>query len=153
MVKSLQLEDGDMHGAVRILCSNEEYTPPDASSYAILQSRHPPSPPDRRKITSTTSPLLFVQLSNIRFAVRSFAPGSSGGHDGLRPQHIRDMLDTSAPGTLDQALLDFTNFTLSGGMPVEVRPVFFGEMLHALAKAVVCVRPIAIGMMLRRLVS
>jgi len=67
---SIKLEDGDVHGALRILCLNEEYTPPDASSYVIFQSKHPPSPRDRRKITITTSPPLFVQLSDIRLAVR-----------------------------------------------------------------------------------
>jgi len=71
---SIKLEDGDVHGAVRILCSNEKYTPPDASSYAILQSKHPPSPLDRRKILGAVSSPLIVQLSNIHMAVRSFAP-------------------------------------------------------------------------------
>ena len=33
-----------------------------------------------------------VDEAEVRRAVLSFPPGSAGGPDGLRPQHIRDML-------------------------------------------------------------
>jgi len=43
------------------------------------------------------------------------------------------MFQVSGP-MLGTALLDFTNMVLSGGVPKEVRHVFFGANLHALPK-------------------
>jgi len=47
-----------------------------------------------------------------------------GGVDGLRPQHLSDMIDRSSPGSLGKTLVEFTNMVLAGGVPEEVRPVF-----------------------------
>jgi len=63
------------------------------------------------------------------------------------------MLDATSPGSLDVVLQDFCNLTLAGGIPAAVRPAFFGGVLHALAKPDGGVRPIAVGLTLRRLVA
>jgi len=73
--------------------------------------------------------------------------------DGLRPQHIRDMLDILSAESLLSVVTDFVNLTLSGGLPLAVGPAFFGGRLHALAKKDGGLRPIAVGMSLRRLVA
>ena len=71
--------------------------------------------------------------------VLSFPAGSSsGGPDGLRPQHIRDSIMCREAGTdLLGALTAFVNLVLSGRCPEEVTPVFFGGRLLALNKKTV----------------
>jgi len=86
--------------------------------------------------------------------VLSFPAGSAGGPDGLRPQHIRDMLlCREAESGFITALTAFVNMTLSSRCPSEVAPVFFGGHLLALNKISGGIRPIAIGFTLRRLTS
>ena len=85
-------------------------------------------------------------------AIKSFIPGSAGGPDGLRPQHLADMVGPQG-GTLLDALTELMSLVLSGGVPDEVRPFFFGASLFAFAKKDGGVRPIAVGLTLRRLAS
>ena len=89
--------------------------------------------------------------------IASFPAGSSAGPDGLRPQHLKDML---AEGPSDAslsplliALTSFCNLVLEGKTPVSVHPIFFGARLTALKKSDGGVRPIASGCTLRRLVA
>ena len=62
-------------------------------------------------------------------AIRSFAPGSAGGREGLRPQHLKDMTGERLGGELIEALTEFVNLALRGGVPEVVRPAFFGAQL------------------------
>ena len=65
--------------------------------------------------------------NEIRRAALSFPAGSAGGPDGVRPQHIRDMLMCREAGAdFLSALTDFTNLVLAGRCPEAVAPVFFG---------------------------
>ena len=84
-------------------------------------------------------------------AIKSFPPGSSGGPDGLRPQHLKDLTEKQVGGTLLASLTNLTNFILAGKTPEWVRPYFFGASLLAFAKKDGGVRPIAVGVTLRRL--
>jgi len=84
----------------------------------------------------------------------SFPAGSAGGPDGLRPQHIRDMLLCREGGSeLLSALTVFVNMVLAGSCPKNVAPVFFGGRLLALNKKSGDIRPIVVGFSLRRVVS
>jgi len=77
-----------------------------------------------------------------------------GGPDGLRPQHLRDVLLCKEAGPeLITALTGFINLVLAGRCPAGVAPVFFGGRLLAFIKKSGGVRPIAIGFSLRRLGS
>ena len=92
----------------------------------------------------------------ISAAVKSFPNGSAGGVDGLRPQHLKDMLSPSCGLSctlLLSELTRFSNICLEGRIPVIVRPVFAGASLCALAKKDGTVRPIAVGCTLRRLIA
>jgi len=91
-------------------------------------------------------------VSDIVSALRSFKPGSAAGPDGLRQQHIQDIMQES--GTLlISSLVNFVNHVLSRGVPEPVRNVFFGANLHALRKKSGGLRPIAVCLTLRRLTS
>jgi len=59
----------------------------------------------------------------------------------------------SSPEGLTAALADFLSMVLSGGVPIPIRAVFFGAKLHALKKKHGGLRPIAVGLTLRRLAS
>ena len=91
----------------------------------------------------------------------SFPVGSSGGPDGLRPQHLKDILKSPTGSALPSnsissflsALTSFVSLVVNGGVPEVVRPLFFGARLTALSKKSGGVRPIAVGCTLRRLVA
>ena len=54
----------------------------------------------------------------VRKAVLTFPAGSAGGPDGLRPQHIRDLLMCREAGPeFLSALTAFVNLVLAGGCP------------------------------------
>jgi len=68
---------------------------------------------------------VLVDEATIRQMVLSFPAGSSGGPDGLRSQHIRDLIMCREAGAdLLGALTAFVNLVLSGRCPEEVTPVF-----------------------------
>ena len=60
---------------------------------------------------------------------RTFPNDSAGRPDGLRPQHLKDLLsgksDEDSPLV---AITDLVNIILAGGVPREVRPVIFGAV-------------------------
>ena len=89
-------------------------------------------------------------------AIRSFPSTSAAGPDGLRPQHLKDMIGYAAGEgghLLLKALTEFINFTLEGKVAPLARHFFFGASLTALTKTDGGVRPIAVGCTLRRLAA
>ena len=89
-------------------------------------------------------------------AIKLFVPGSAGGPDGLRPQHLKDLTSASAGDAghrLLRQLTEFANLCLTGRVPAVVQPVFCGASLCALNQKDGCIRPIAVGSSLRRLVA
>ena len=85
-------------------------------------------------------------------AIRSFPNGSTGGPDGLRPQHLKDMTGPSSGSALAQCS-DIFHQPDHSRTPETVRPLFFGANLVALEKKVGGVRLIAVGCTLRRLAA
>jgi len=97
---------------------------------------------------------LSVTESEVRQAVLSFPAGSSSGPDGMRPQHLKDMMLCRESSTdFLAALTGFTNAVLAGLCPKEVTPFFFGERLLATNKKSGGIRPIAVGVTLRCMAS
>ena len=78
--------------------------------------------------------------------VRSCPSGSTGGNDGLRPQHLVDLLNCKESGLdLVSRLTDFVNLTLEGKCPDHIRRILFGGKLIVLRKKDGGIRPTAIG--------
>jgi len=105
-------------------------------------------------VPSPISPPLRVTPAAVRAAVSSFPNGSAGGPDGLRPQHLKDLLVNST--NKDPLLSDITNLCnlfLSGNIPNNVCPTIFGANLLAISKKGGGVRPIAVGYVWRRLTA
>ena len=152
---SEKLEDGDIKGAIRILCSVDSVADFDKETHNKLVDLHPPVPTDRRELPlpDTGAPLC-VDQNIVRAAISSFNNGSSVGPDGLRSQHLKDMLSTSGAGdSLLESVTDFINLMLAGRVPERVRPILFGGRLTALKKKDGGLRPIAIGYTWRRLAA
>jgi len=149
-----KLEDGNIKAAVRILNSDENPSTPSEQTWTKLKDKHPAA---SKPLDGLPCPTQFASISvselDVRRAALSFPTGSAGGPDGLRPQHIRDLLLSSVSGPeLLSALTAFVNLVLAGGCPARVAPIFFGRRLLALDKDG-GVRLIATGFTLRRLVS
>ena len=76
------------------------------------------------------------------------------GADGVRPQHILEMVNCRETGPeLHPALAGFVNCLLQGEIHPQVSPVLFGGNLIALEKKSGSVHPIAVGYMLRRIAA
>jgi hypothetical protein len=156
---SSKLEDGDVRGAIRLAASDDVIAPFDDITATVLRDKHPPRATDIEPTTSPplcTDQCLLLQDSDVAAAIRSFAPGSAGGPDGLRPQHLKDLTSASAGDAglrLLSAVTEFSNLCLRGRVPVEIQPVFCGASLLALKKKDGGLRPIAVGNTLRRLVA
>ena len=158
---SAKLEEGDFKGAVRLASSDDTLAPINESTFTALQEKHPLPHPDSviPSIQAENEPphaLSTVTEEEIIHAIRSFPNFSAGGPDGLRPQHLKDMVESLADDgcqVLLSALASFTQLVLEGKTPPSIRPFFFGANLTALQKNDGGIRPIAVGCTLRRLVA
>ena len=95
-----------------------------------------------------------VTAADVKAAIMTFPNGSAGGPDGLRPQHLKDMITSGGIGTDAsqlQTITDLINAMLAGRTPEAVEPVLFGGALTALLKKDGGVRPIAVGYVWRRI--
>lgn len=149
-----RLEDGDVKGAVRLLCSDDKLAVVDATTLDELSHLHPSAPADRRPAPTCSSPPLQVCPLATKSAIQSFPNGSAGGPDGLRPQHLKDLL-LGAPD--DHPLLisitELVNLQLRGETPSSVRNSLFGAKLLGVWKKTGGLRPIAVGYVWRRLTA
>ena len=154
---SAKLEERDFKGAVRLVCSEDTFAETSDATYAALREKHP-APPLDSSISPPPTQVggLNVSEPEIVKAILSFPCGSAGGPDGLRLQHLKDMIGPrgdGAAGNLVSSLAAFAALVLSGEVPVSIRPFFFGANITALQKKDGGIRPIAVGCTLRRLVA
>jgi hypothetical protein len=150
-----KLEDGDVKGAVRLLCSDDKLAVVNATTLEELKLLHPSAPLDRRSASACDLiPPLQVSPLAIKKAILSFPNGSAGGPDGLRPQLLKDLL-LGAPDDhpLLIAITELTNLQLRGHTPSSVRSTLFGAKLLAIRKKTGGIRPIAVGYVWRRLTA
>jgi hypothetical protein len=125
-----KLEEGDFRGAVRIASSDESFAPINDDTLRRLEAKHPQTHPD------CSIPASHPSLSNIQVTsadiisgIQSFPAGSAGGPDGLRPQHLKDLISCRSgvgAGILVESLTRFINLILSGEVLQVVRLYFFG---------------------------
>ncbi len=118
---------------------------------------HPPasdSPLDQASEVIAEVDSIQVSAEEVQKAISSFPCGSAGGPDGIRPQHLVELLKCPVAGPqLLISITSFVNCLLRGNCPVSVRPILFGATLIALNKKTGGVRPIAIGYVWRRIAA
>ena len=131
--------------------------PPTAEVYDMLKAKHPPDKvnaiyppaPSADDPTATT-----VTMEEVLRAITSFPNGSAAGLDGLRPQHLKDMVGHSAGEAAPRllgCLARLLTVMLQGGVTADICPILYGAALTALRKKDGGIRPIAVGNVLRRL--
>ena len=149
-----KINDGNIKSALRLLLSDDKLAENNDDTYTKLQERHPVAAKDRRP-PPAPSPLdicLQVSEQEVKHAVKSFPLGSAGGPDGLRPQHITDLVSCRDNGpSLLTIITAFVNMLLKGQCATDVIPFLFGANLTALTKKSGGIRPIAVGYYWRRL--
>jgi len=77
---SEKIWEGDVRGAIKVLCSNDSFVAPDGPMLAAMQLLHPPRPADWRSppTTSMMAPMLATPAA-VEVAILSF----QGGHLGV----------------------------------------------------------------------
>jgi hypothetical protein len=150
-----KVEDGNLRAAIRILCSEEKPATDIEATFVKLQDRHPAPPADRRPAPDPNGySAIQVTEKEVMHVIRTFPPGSSAGPDGIRPQHILDLVTCQENGsTLLASITGLVNSLLDGKCHPDVAPILFGGQLMALEKKTGGIRPIAIGYTLRRIAA
>ena len=151
-----RIRDGDVSGAVRVRSSDESVAAPSVEVLEALRAKHPSAfgdivlPPVPDQFTPATD----VTAAEIISAITSFPNGSAGGVDGLKPQHLKDLITDSAGMVKDrlcEELAKLVTLMLNGKVLEEICPILYGASLTALKKKDGGLRPIAVGCTLRRL--
>ena len=146
---SLKLGEGDFRGAIRLACSDDSMAEVNEDTLSSLQAKHssphpasnPPTPP----LSQHTAALIYVTPEMVVYAIHSFPTGSSGGPDGLFPQHLILNSPSGVTAPFLSSLSAFILHVLNSSTPIPLRPLFFGARLVALTKKDGGVRPIAVG--------
>ncbi|ESN94391.1 hypothetical protein HELRODRAFT_164223 [Helobdella robusta] len=117
---------GNLSSAVRLVCSPEGLAESSPATFDKLCSIHPKISVDRRVFPALTLTAGCVSPAEMLRAVKSFKNGSSGGLDGLRLQHLKDVFSGSLPidDTLN-SLTQFINLILSGACPLSLSELKF----------------------------
>ena len=129
--------------------------PPSASTRDELLLKHPQSSSPSLPPSPLPDPFLISQ-GIVRSAIKSFPPGTSPGPSGLRASHLKESIWGPSPARSACALSSISSLVsllCSGSAPPEVTPHLCGATLLAPRKKDGGVRPIAVGEVLRRLVS
>ena len=92
--------EGNFKGAVRLTCSEDTIASMSDSTLTALQQKHPQPHPDAiiPPPPVDLSHTISVVEGKVARAILSFPNGSAGGPDGLKPQHLKDMIGASALG-------------------------------------------------------
>ena len=145
--------EGDIRGAIRVLCSNETIAEPTLETKSKLKSKHP----DDVEVTETfplKAELKITQIEDVNEGIKHFPLSSSGGIDGLRPRHLKDLISFTcgeSASHLLKAIASLTDLIKAGKISQEIHSIFYGASLIAFDKKKIDVRPIAVGLVWRRL--
>ncbi|KAL8127113.1 hypothetical protein AgCh_014143 [Apium graveolens] len=150
-----KLADGHFTAAIKVLTSSG-VTPDTPDTLAELESKHPfvPSLVLISSVIGVDS--LHVHKDLVLDRIRSFPKGTSCGRDGLRAQHLLDVLGGPASAVVDDLLGSITgvvNLFLSGKCPAWLGEFIASALLTPLVNPGGGIRPIDVGTVWRRLVS
>ena len=148
------VQDGQFSRGIQAL-SSDGIDQSSASAFKSMQDKHPHADPPTLP-TEEAPPSLSFDVKRVRNAVLSFKAGTAPGPSGLRAEHLKLALLAPTPARgegLASALTKFVNVMASGKLPAGFAPFFCSANLFAARKKDGGHRPIAVGEVLRRLVS
>lgn len=154
LIKIAQIGEGDISGAVRVLSSLEGIADNTEETILQLKQKHPTQISTIEEEIIINQEQFDTSKEQVANAIRHFPISSSGGVDGLRPRHLKDLISFSsrdASAKLTSAIAALVNIIRSGKICSKLLPIFYGASLIALAKLNGDIRPIAIGLVWRRL--
>ena len=128
--------EGDIRGAIRVLCSNETIAEPTLETKSKLKSKHP----DDVEVTETfplKAELKITQIEDVSEGIKHFPLSSSGGIDGLRPRHLKDLISFTcgeSASHLLKAIASLTDLIKAGKISQEMHSIFYGASLIAFDK-------------------
>ena len=97
----------------------------------------------RRSANPMEKTALQVSKVAVLKVVRSFSARSAGGPDGIRPQHLLEVVQSQEMGThLLASLTVFVNSLLDGRCYKEIMQILFGGCFLAMDKKAVGIRPL-----------
>ena len=147
-------EEGQYKKALQALLS-EGIAGASAEVIDQMLSKHPQvAPPSLPQGPPSPPPHIASEI--ILKAIRSFPAGSAPGPSHFRAAHLKEAVLCPSPGQAAQVMHSLTglvNLLCSGHAPPEVVPHLCGATLIACKKRGGGLRPIAVGEVLRRLVS
>ena len=118
-----------------------------------MQSKHPQAPAPSLPPGPAPPPASLPEFT-IRKSVMSFPNGSAPGPSGRRPSHLREAVQCPSPDYANRLFLTrFVNLLTTGKAPHTINQRLCGATLLAIHKKNGGLRPIAVGEVLRRLVS
>lgn len=134
-----KLADFDIKGAVNIISSNDTVAPKNEETYQQLLNKHPSPTQELSFPSAPVNSTNAIQVDSVKVqnGIQSFLAGSSGGIDGLRPQHMKDLISYSSGEAGQKCLTSITelcNLLLRGELNQETCPFFYGANLSALMK-------------------
>ena len=148
------VQDGQFSKAIAALTSSG-LAEPSADIVEELLAKHPQAPPPRLP-SDPVPPATSVSELEVLRSSKSFPAGSAPGPSGLRPSHLKEAITCPSPDLAGQLLSRLTrlvNFLAAGQAPSSITPHLCGATLLASRKKNGGHRPIAVGEVLRRLVS
>lgn len=153
-----KISDFDIKGAVRLISSDDTFAPYNEDTLNSLRAKHPPP---SRILSMPTPPSpsddhFQVTSDQVKRAISRLHSGSASGPDGSRPQFFKDLISISAGSAATEvlsAITDLCNFMLRGEVNSIACKFLYGASLCALTKKQGGIRPIAVGLSIRRLVS
>ena len=146
-------EDGQYKKALQSLTSMG-LAPPSPEVFNEMLAKHPQSDPPR--ISDMPPPAVYISPEDVINALKLFPTGSAPGPSGLRANHLKEAVFCSSPHHSHlalQSLTSFVNLLCAGKAPQVIIPHFCVASLLPCMKKDGGLRPIAVGEVLRRLVS
>ncbi|GJW26690.1 putative reverse transcriptase domain-containing protein [Tanacetum coccineum] len=151
----LKKGDGHFTAAIKVLTSSG-VAPSTPDTLHELEAKHPFVPPPTLSSSPLGEDVLLVHKDLVMNKIHSFPKGTSCGRDGLRAQHLMDILGGAASAVYDDlsgSITGVVNLFLSGKCPSELGEFIASAPLTPLVKPGGGLRPIVVSTVWRRLVS
>ena len=148
------LEEGQYNRASSALVS-EGIVDATPETIEIMKNKHPQEEIQPMEVGDEVEPLK-VTVTQVREGIKSFKKGTAPGPSGMRAEHLKVAVELGSPGRQEKTIESITNLVnnlLAGKMPNEIAAYFCGANLFGAKKKDGGIRPIAVGEILRRLVS